>query len=103
IYYALDPAFIVNLQDERRLRFMQVSVELMTRDPQSQKLIGNNAPMLRDALLMLFSAQRLDAIETAEGKEALRVAALQTVQEILGRESPDAKVEAVYFTSFVVQ
>ncbi|HLU62765.1 MAG TPA: flagellar basal body-associated FliL family protein [Gammaproteobacteria bacterium] len=103
IYHALDPAFIVNLQDDRRLRFMQISVEVMTRDPRSAKLIENNVPMLRDALLMLFSAQRLDEIETAEGKEALRSAALETVRDILLRESPEASVEAIFFTSFVVQ
>lgn len=103
LYHGLDPAFIVNLQDERRLRFLQVSVELMTRDPESEKLIENNAPMLRNALLMLFSAQQLEAIETAEGKEALRESALQTVRDILLQESPEASVEAVYFTSFVVQ
>ncbi|VAX05680.1 hypothetical protein MNBD_GAMMA19-792, partial [hydrothermal vent metagenome] len=38
-----------------------------------------------------------------EGKETLREEALEVVQQILEEETGDPGIEAVYFTSFVMQ
>lgn len=104
VYYKLDPAFVVNFEAEQLVRFLQVTVEVMSRDPVTIELIKQHDPVIRNDLLMLLGNQTYDAISKSEGKEALRVAALDAVRKIVGREggSP-AKVEAVYFTSFVMQ
>ena len=49
------------------------------------------------------SSQTYDSVSTLEGKEALREEALSVIQEILEEETGDPGVEAVYFTSFVMQ
>lgn len=104
VYYKLEPAFVVNFEAEQLVRFLQVTVEVMSRDPVTVELIKQHDPVIRNDLLMLLGNQTYDVISKSEGKEALRVAALEAVRKIVGREGGDAaKVEAVYFTSFVMQ
>lgn len=103
IYLPIDPAFVVNFASQGKARFLQVTVEVMTRDPLMPDQIKLHMPVIRNNLMLLFSNQSYDGVSTLEGKEALREEALEVVQQILEEEAGDAGVEAVYFTSFVMQ
>lgn len=103
VYVALDPAFVVNLEDASGSRFMQVSVQLMTRDPKGQEVIKASEPRIRNDILMLFSQQNITELATLQGKEKLRTAVLDAVQKILSEETGKPEVEGVFFTSFVIQ
>ncbi len=103
-YLALDPPFVVNFQAEDGARFLQVAVQLMTRDPAVEALLVEHDPQLRNDLLLLLGGQDAAGLASREGKEKLRSQALETVRAILKREGADpAKLEALYFTSFVMQ
>lgn len=104
LYYKLDPAFVVNFEAEQLVRFLQVTVEVMSRDPQAIDFLKQHDPVVRNDLLMLLSDQQYAVIATPEGKEALRAQALEAVRAAAAREGgkPDA-IEAIYFTSFVMQ
>ena len=104
IYVALDPPFVVNFQAEQLVRFLQVTVEVMTRDPQTADLIKANDPVVRNDLLLLFANQKYADIASREGKERLRQEALLAVRRVIASTGgrPE-RVEAVYFTSFVMQ
>jgi flagellar FliL protein len=104
LYYALDPPFVVNFQADQLVRFLQVSVEVMSRDPKTLDLLKDNDPVLRNDLLILFANQKYTVLATSAGKEELRAEALTTVRKDLAQAGGDPKlVEAVYFTSFVMQ
>jgi flagellar FliL protein len=103
IYLPIDPAFVVNFASQGKARFLQVTVEVMTRDPEIPEKVKLHMPVIRNNLMLLFSDQSYDSISTLEGKEALREQALEVVQQILEEETGDPGVEAVYFTSFVMQ
>lgn len=103
IYLPVDPAFVVNFASQGKARFLQVTVEVMTRDPVMPDKIKLHMPVIRNNLMLLFSSQSYDGVSTLEGKETLREEALEVVQLILEEETGDAGVEAVYFTSFVMQ
>lgn len=103
IYLPIDPAFVVNFASQGKARFLQITAEVMTRDPLVPDLISLHMPIIRNNLLLLFSAQTYDSVSTLEGKEALREEALAVVQDILEEETGDPGIEAVYFTSFVMQ
>lgn len=103
IYLPVDPAFVVNFAAQGKARFLQVTVEVMTRDPHMPDQIKLHMPVIRNNLMLLFSSQSYDGVSTLEGKEALREEALEVVQQILEEETGDPGVEAVYFTSFVMQ
>ena len=102
-YVALDPAFTVNFEREGRAQFLQVSLQAMTRDPEVVELIERNMPMIRNNLVLIFSARSSDDLDTMEGKEALREATRAGIQEVVVKEGGEGEVEAVYFTSFVMQ
>jgi len=76
----------------------------MTRDPQTVELLHANDPAVRNDLLLLFGNQRYEVIATREGKETLRKQALDVARHVVAQAggTPD-RVEAVYFTSFVMQ
>jgi flagellar FliL protein len=103
-YINLDPPFVVNFEAESTVRFLQVTVGVMTRDPAVEQIIKDNDPRLRNDLLMILGNQSYATVSTLEGKEALRTRCLESVRAIVKEMHGDApKVEALYFTSFVMQ
>ncbi|WP_455203267.1 flagellar basal body-associated FliL family protein [Kaarinaea lacus] len=102
-YIPLDPAFVVNFAQSDKARFLQVTAEVMTRDPLVEEQIKIHMPVIRNNLVLLLSSQTYDSVSTLEGKEALREEALEVVQGILEEETGDPGIEAIYFTSFVMQ
>jgi len=104
LFVALDPPFVVNFQAEQLVRFLQVTVQLMSRDPETIEVLKANDPIIRNDLLLLFGNQNYQTVSTREGKEALRAQALETVRKAVTTAGGRPKnVEAVYFTSFVMQ
>ena len=103
LYLDMTPTFVVNLADDETMRFLQVEVEVMARDPKAIDAVKDHAPRIRNALLMLFGQQHYHDLSTREAKEALQKRALDEVQHALQDENVTAPVEAVYFTSFVMQ
>jgi len=103
IYISLDPAFVVNFAEGSKARFLQVTVEVMTRDNQVEQHIRTHMPVIRNNLVLLFSSQTYESVSTLEGKESLREEALTVIQKILEEETGDPGIESVYFTSFVMQ
>ncbi len=65
---------------------------------------STNTPIIRNDLLLLMGNKQPEEVSSNEGKEALRAAALEAVRKIIAAEGekPEA-LEAVYFTSFVMQ
>lgn len=103
-FVELDPPFVVNFEPGASARFLQVAVQLMTRDPHMVEFLRANTPIIRNDLLLLFGNRHVEEVATNEGKEALRLAALQTVRKIVDSEGGKGEeLEAVYFTSFVMQ
>lgn len=104
LYFKFDPAFVVNFGGEGSARYLQVTVEAMTREPAILEIIKNNEPAVRNDLVLLFSSQDNATLLSPDGKEKLRNATLEVVRKVVAAESGDPKsVENVYFTSFVIQ
>ena len=104
VYVKFDPPFVVNFEAKGLMRFLQVSIEVLTRDPGTADMIKQHDPMLRNDLLMLLGNQTFEKISTREGKEELRKEALAIVAKVIETEGGDAAtVEQLYFTSFVKQ
>jgi flagellar FliL protein len=104
IYYKFDPAFVVNFGGEGSARYLQVTVEAMSRDAAVMESLKNFEPAVRNDLVMLYSGQDNATLMTVEGKEKLRDATLGIIRKVLDSEGGNGKgLEAVYFTSFVIQ
>jgi flagellar FliL protein len=104
LYVPLDPPFVVNFEAEQLVRFLQITVQVMSRDQGTIDLMKANDPVVRNDLLLLFGNQSYTSISSREGKEKLRQQALEAVRKVVTNAGgKGAQVEAVYFTSFVMQ
>jgi flagellar protein FliL len=104
LYVPLDPPFVTNFESEQAVRFLQITVQLMSHDPATVDLLKANDPVIRNDLLLLFGNQKYTDIAGRDGKERLRAQALEAVRRVLAAHGgKPERVEAVYFTSFVMQ
>jgi len=106
-YFSMDPKFVVSFSNQKYARFMQFSLEIMSRDPEIIKKVEEHNPVIRSSLLMLFGSQGYDEMVTREGKEKLlkdTAADINaTLQKVTGSADMAGVIEAAYFTSFVIQ
>lgn len=104
IYHGIHPPLLVNFLDERgKGRFLQVSLEIMTRDQAVVENIKNHGPVIRNNLIMAYGDVSYAQVTTREGKSEMLEEALAEINRILETETGEAGVEAVYFTNVVVQ
>ncbi len=106
-YQSMDPAFIVSFSNQASARFMQFSLEVMTRDEEVIKQLDEHMPVIRSSLLMLFGGQQYEKMVTREGKEKLLREATEDInlslKKVSGNKELTSLVEAAYFTAFVIQ
>ena len=103
LYLALDPPFVVNFQSDTAARFLQVGVQLMAHDQKALDAAKASEPAVRNALVMLFSSQDAKTLISRDGKEKLRSDSLDEIRKIVAERTKGATIDAVYFTSFVMQ
>jgi flagellar FliL protein len=103
LYFVLDPGLVVNFEGGGRVRYLQLGIELQTRDPRALEALKLHAPVVRNNLILLLSGQSYEQLLTREGKEALRAAALAEVQAVLQERYGSPAVDTLYFTNFVMQ
>lgn len=102
-YISLDPAFVVNFSGDTDVRFLQVSIQLGTRDTETAGKVQEHSPAIRNSLVMLLSSQDPLDLDSRAGKEKLLAEALAEVQKVLKQETGSKGVESAFFTSFVMQ
>ncbi len=103
MYLSLDPVFVVNLPPNTGAKMMQVGVDVMVRDQKLLEFIQANDPMIRNQLLNLFSTQDASKLSKRSGKEQLQTEVKEAIQKIVKDQGGPGEVEAVYFSSFVMQ
>lgn len=103
LFLPLDPAFVVNFQDQDATRYLQVGVTVMTHDPAAVQAMKDSDPVIRNALVMLFSNQTYAGLSDVSGKKKLQAQALDAIRKIVADKIGKPDVDALYFTSFVMQ
>ncbi len=104
IYVPIIPAFVVNYGGQGKLKYIKLEVSLRVQDTLSSNSVRHHMPLIRDYLVREFS--RLDDIDvdTQQGKELVRIAALEGVQALVAEEEgEDVEITGLYFNNFVVQ
>lgn len=103
IYIRMDPNFVVSFSEQRLARFMQFSLQVMTRDKALEDIIKAHMPAVRSNLFLLFNSQSAEAMMTREGKENLLIKITEDINKTLENVADISGVEAAYFDSFVIQ
>lgn len=106
-YVSLDPAFVVNFQDQKkRTKFLKAEISVVAGSAKAQAALTLHMPAVRNSLVMLLSRQVFEELATNEGKEKLRTEALDAVKEVVKKQTSKKTAQAVkdlYFSSLVMQ
>ena len=103
VYVPLHPAFIVNFENQEQVSFLQVDIQVMTYDSSVENALKEHMPAVRNELLLLLGGKQYHEINNREGKRALAQECIEVIQEVLKGVNAPHSIEALYFTSFVMQ
>ncbi len=116
-YVKLDP-FTTNLamdagpDGQGSAQYIQVTVELKVEDAHLGETLKSYMPEIRNGILRSLSSKKGSELTTSEGKDALAEEIKSKVNHVLNpsssakkgkAEEPEGPVEAVLFSSFIIQ
>ncbi len=105
-YYGFEPDIITNFvkdQEEYRLGFIRVAVEVMVDNPQNVSVVEHHAPLLRDAFIQILSTASEHQIKTMTGRDQLRLKCFERAQELMTQETGNPIIKQVIFTKYLYQ
>ncbi|MBJ7536797.1 flagellar basal body-associated FliL family protein [Marinomonas transparens] len=103
IYLGLDSPFVVDFMVGGKQRYLQLKVSVKSKDAGQIDAMKLHMPLIRNSLVLLFSSQSFDELQTQEGKVALKTASLASINGILEQETGQGGIDGVLFTNFVMQ
>ncbi len=104
VYIPLSEPLVVNYGGPGRLKYLRAEVSLRLESSQDAGVIRHHMPLIRHHLVMLFSRQGEEEINTQSGREQLRQTALAETNELLAQEEGREEVVSdLLFRNFVVQ
>ena len=104
IYQSLHPPLVVNFKDSAGdSHFMQITMEVMSRDQNVINAVRDHTPVIRNSLILLFSGAVYDEVTTREGKEQMLADGLAEIRKVMADTTDAELIEAVYFTALVIQ
>lgn len=117
-YFDLQPAFIVNFEDQTHAAYLQIEMQAMSHDQRVLAQLTKHMPVIRNNILLLLGTQKFEDMQTRKGKEALQVKVLEAIRSIIGeamkqelekehegkiKDQDVPNVDQIYFTSFIMQ
>jgi len=103
VYVPLQPPFVVNYGGKGRLKYLRAELSVRVSDSQAANSVRHHLPYIRNQLVLLFSRQNEEKVNSMEGRENLRKEALAAVQKVVLDEDELEGIEDLFFTNFVVQ
>ena len=105
-------AFTVNLRRDEGDHYLQVVAVMRVADATMDATLKAFMPEIRHRINLLLSSKLPSEVATIEGREALSLAITESINEALGfkpvrdaagKPVPNGPVQAVLFTSFIIQ
>ncbi|MDH4046664.1 MAG: flagellar basal body-associated FliL family protein [Gammaproteobacteria bacterium] len=104
LYTSLHPPLVVNFDDMNgATHFMQITMEVMARDQNVINAVREHTPVIRNNLILLYGNSVYEKVTTRAGKEQMLADGLAEIQSIMKERIGENGVEAVYFTSLIIQ
>lgn len=99
IIYTFEGNFLVNLADKDNLRYLKAVISVALSNQKAENELRKKSVEIRDAIIMVLSAQTSEDLATPEGKERLKTLIAERINSML----TEGEVESVYFLDFVMQ
>lgn len=104
-YYGLEPDIITNYlgSNARKLGYVRVTVELMLENPENIEAAEHHAPLLRATTIDIFGRQTEEKVKSLTGREDIRRTVLETLRELMKKETGSEMIRDVIFTKYLYQ
>lgn len=118
-FHKFDKPFTVKLQTEQQEAYLQAEVQLRVLDAAALELLKQYDPELKHRIMLILLTKKASDLNTAQGVQRLSNEIRETVnntleppvnkkgkaepKEIGDTANPEAPVQAVLFTSFIIQ
>lgn len=103
LYMRLGKPFTINFHESSKARFLQVEISIMTREQAVLGLIKKHMPIIQDDVINIIGSKSYEELNSQQGKNKLADEILKSMQAVIEAEFKKPGVEAVYFTSFIMQ
>lgn len=105
-YFGFEPDITTNYlrgPNESSLGYIRVAVEVRVPSTQDLRFIEYHAPLLRDAFIRVLSTETEGRIRSLTGREEIRLACLEAVQDLIRRETGEDIIQDLIFTKYIYQ
>lgn len=104
IYVPVSEPLVVNYGGPGRLKYLRAELSLRVNSARDATIVRHHMPLIRSNLVMLFSRQSSEDVNTQTGREQLRQLALEETNALLATEEGEPRlVKDLLFNNFVVQ
>jgi flagellar FliL protein len=105
VYYGFDPDIVTNYisGNRRSLGYIRITVELMLEDKAFLPAIEHHEPLILDIIYGTISKQPEDKIKSLTGREEIRLALLDKLQQAMKREAGETIIRDILFTKYLYQ
>jgi flagellar FliL protein len=102
-YYSIEPDIVTNYlaSSARKLGYVRVTIELMLEDADYLEAVEHHSPLLRAAVIEVFSRQPEEKVKSLTGREAIRLRCLEILNELMLRETGSVMIKEVIFTKYI--
>lgn len=103
-YIHIKPSFVTNVVGRNgRLHFIKADIALRVRGTETAEAVTHHDPLLKNRLVMLLSGQDFEMVASQEGRNDLRVTALEEISMALEEEEAANDIVDVLFTNFLIE
>ncbi|MGZ5050369.1 MAG: flagellar basal body-associated FliL family protein [Methylobacter sp.] len=102
-YFDMSKPIVIDFPQGAAMQHGRIALSMLAEDAETAEILKKNEPMIRNNLMMLIGGQDVAALNTREGKEALRKQILDSVNSVVEEMDGKGQVEEIFFTSFVMQ
>ncbi|MGB1270564.1 MAG: flagellar basal body-associated FliL family protein [Endozoicomonas sp.] len=95
--------FVITLKSDSRPHYLQIKLSLMSRKPETIKILETYRPMLRNEIIRYLSTLKYESVGKPESPDTIRSAAMGRVNELLVREQVALAIEDLIVTDMVIQ
>lgn len=104
-YYGLEPDIITNYLNpsSKKLGFVRVTVEIMIKDIVNLEVVEHHSPLLRDAIVEIFTKESEERVKSLTGREDIRRKCVDKLKELLKKETGQEVIHDVIFTKYLYE
>ncbi len=103
-YFTLEPDLTTNFHTKgKKLGYVQVRIDIMVANSADTAIIEQHQPLIRNSVVELLGQQSEDTIKSLTGREDLRKALVEKLNEALLAETGRMVIADLLFTKYLYQ